>query len=61
MAKKLSVTELREQANKMLEEAQKLEDAAATKVGKMVLNLAKNGYKGFELNAFAAEVAALAK
>lgn len=61
MAKKLSAAELRAEAELMLKKAQELEDAVAIKVGKMVLNLAKNGYKGFDLNAFAADVAALAK
>ncbi len=59
MAKKLSAQELREQANKMLEEAQKLEDQVAVKVGKLVMGLALKGFKGFDQGAFIADVQSL--
>lgn len=61
MAKKLSATELRAEAEAMLKKAQEMEDANTIKIGRLVLKYQTNGFKAFDLATFTGEVAALSK
>jgi len=47
---------LREQAKKLIEQAEKIENERAVRLGKMVLKYAENNFENFEIEKFKKEV-----
>ena len=56
MAKKYTAKELRDQAKKLLEEANKIDDAECLKLGKVVKKYIDNDFKNFDLAKFKKEL-----
>lgn len=56
MAKK-TPQELREQAKRLLEQAEKIENERATKIGNLVIKYEANGFEGFDPETFKKEIA----
>lgn len=55
--KRKTPQELREQARQLLEQAQKIEDERATKIGNLVIKYEANGFEGFDPETFKKEIA----
>ncbi len=56
MAKKLTAKDLREQAKKLIEQANVLEDAECLKLGKIVKKYVDRGFTNFDLTKFKKEL-----
>ena len=55
MAKKKSPKQLREEARKLMEQAQAEEAARHQEIGKLFVDYIEKGFTGFDLNAFKAQ------
>lgn len=56
MAKKKTPQELREQAKKLLEQAEEIENERAIRIGNLVIKYEANGFEGFTLETFRNEI-----